>query len=147
MTLVGEGPHRPWIERFVAGAGLGAAVRLVGSVPHENLGRLLGQADLMVHLSPSETFGVASLEGIGAGLPVISLRNGGAASAWGEIEQLVGKLLPLEASHDDVARAAIELCTDDVRLDLRLGRRFVEERYSPRSVTSTLQDIYASALP
>jgi glycogen synthase len=142
LTIAGDGPHRPWVERFAAGSGLSGSLRLLGSVPHRDIGSHLAGADVFIHLSHSETFGIATLEAIGAGLPVVSLRNGGAESAWGDIEQAVGRLLPGEANATDVVDAVLSLEDDDSALDPALGRTLVEERFSASQIAEELADIY-----
>ncbi|MCH8217317.1 MAG: glycosyltransferase [Planctomycetes bacterium] len=146
LTIVGVGPHRPWVERFTAGAGLSRSVRLTGSVPHEKIGAFLDKADVLVHLSPSETFGIASLEAIGAGLPVVSLRNGGAESAWGDFEEVVGCLLPAGASAVDVAEAVVRLEERGDALDPQAGRRMVEGRFAPNQIADALIATYERVL-
>ena len=46
LTIVGEGPHRLWVERFTVGAGLSRSVTLAGSVPHGEIGAFLDKADV-----------------------------------------------------------------------------------------------------
>jgi len=143
LTIVGDGPHRQWVERFVAGSGMSQAVRMVGSVPHAAVGAYLDEADVMVHLSEAETFGISTLEAIGAGLPVVSLRNGGAESAWGDFEPSVGRLLSEDSDAADVAEAVKGLEDDRSSLNPKEGRELVEDRFSPERVASSLSEIYA----
>lgn len=143
LTIVGDGPHRSWVERFVAGSGMSQAVRMVGSVSHKMVGTHLNEADLLVHLSEAETFGIATLEAIGAGLPVVSLRNGGAESAWGDFERSVGRLLPHDSDAADVVEAVKGLEDDRSSLNPKEGRELVEERFSPERVAGSLSEIYA----
>lgn len=141
LALVGEGPFLSWVERFVSANGLNYAVENVGAVPHSELDRLLGGADVMVNMSPSETFGIASLEAIGAGLPVVSLRNGGAESTWGDIQPQVGRLLNVGASPTEVADA-VEQIREDRGLDLVFGRDQVLKRFSPETIAAALLEVY-----
>jgi len=142
LTLVGDGPLRKWIETFAASKGLGRSVELAGPVEHVQLGHYLGKADLMVHLSPAETFGIAPLEAIGAGLPVVSLRNNGALDNWGDIEGQCGSLLDLSSGPEQVAEAVVQFRDATDRLDPVYGRRVVEERFSAPVVARRLSDIY-----
>lgn len=142
LTLVGEGPYRSWVQRFVSANGLSQSVDLVGAVPHHEVGGYLDRADVMVHLSASETFGIASLEAIGAGLPVVSLRNGGAEDAWGDFESSVGRLLPDDAGAADVAEAVMELGDGGDALDAEYGRRQVETLFSADRVADLLLEVY-----
>ena len=142
LALVGAGPHRPWVERFVAANGLGEFVDIHGAQTHRRVGALLDEADVMVHLSPSETFGIATLEAIGAGLPVVSVRNGGAENAWGEIEVKVGRLLPAGCTQMDVVNAVVDLRERWETLDPIGGRDLVDRLYSPSVVAQRLTEVY-----
>lgn len=146
LTIVGEGPHRPWVERFASGHGFRNALVLTGALPHTEVGGHLDQADVMVHLSTSETFGIASLEAIGAGLPVVSLRNGGVEDALGELESEVGVLLDAQSDEHDVVGAVHAVGAGGDRLKPEMARSWVEDRYSAASVGSTLMSIYRSAM-
>lgn len=142
LTIVGEGPHRPWVERYASGRGFRSAMTVTGSLPHSSVGQFLDAADVMVHLSPSETFGIASLEAIGAGLPVVSLRNGGAQDAWGDIESEVGVLLDLSADAGDVVDAVSDIGSGALKLDPERARARVIESFSPDEVGRRLFEIY-----
>lgn len=142
LRLVGDGPLRGWIETYASTRAISDSVHLIGSVEHERLGIHLEESDVMVHLSPAETFGIAPLEGIGAGLPVVALRNEGSVGTWGDIEEQCGKMLPLEASPDEIADAIAELRDGPEGLNGAVGRQAVIDRFSPQIVATRLTDIY-----
>lgn len=142
LTLVGEGQLRKWIETFAIAKEINESVTLVGAVEHRDLGRLFDHADVMVHLSPAETFGIAPLEAIGAGLPVVSMRNQGATDTWGDFEAQVGSLLDLGTEPSRVADAVARLRDNGDALDPESARRMVEERYSPTAIADQLVTIY-----
>ncbi|MDP1846716.1 MAG: glycosyltransferase family 4 protein [Solirubrobacteraceae bacterium] len=75
LVLVGDGPHRPQVEAMVRAAGLSDAVRLTGRAtqiwPH------LADADVFALASPSEALGIAIMEAMAAGLPVVATDVGG----------------------------------------------------------------------
>jgi len=146
LRLVGDGPLRGWIETFATTRGIADSVHLEGSVEHERLGRYLSEADVMVHLSPAETFGIAPLEGIGAGLPVIALRNDGSLGTWGDIEEKCGAMLSLDASPEKIADVIAGLRDNPSRLDPAYGRKAVIDRFSPEIVASHLTEIYHRVL-
>jgi glycogen(starch) synthase len=142
LTIVGQGPLRGWIEDYAERKDISRSVRLIGGVTHDRLGPLLDEADVMVHLSRAETFGIAPLEAIGAGLPVVSFRNSGAVETWGDFESLAGVLLPLDSSPSEIVAAIARLRDSDHELDPVAARQMVIERYSPRSVALQLDEIY-----
>ena len=146
LTIVGDGTEAAWVRSRASDAGVGEAIRLVGPLPHHEIGSHLSEADLMVHLSPAETFGIASLEGLGAGLPVISMRNGGSEHTWGSIESIAGVLLDVGSDAPTVSDSVAELAHGPQRLDLAAARRHVEVTYSASAVADRLLDAYTKAM-
>ncbi len=72
LTLAGGGSALPDLRRMVARLGLGESVRLPGPVPHAQMFARLREASLYVFPSSFETFGIAPLEALAAGLPVVA---------------------------------------------------------------------------
>ncbi|MCE7080670.1 glycosyltransferase [Streptomyces sp. ST2-7A] len=68
LVLAGEGPERDRLRRLAADLGVADRVLLPGSLP---AAELLAAADVLVSPSPAETFGLAVLEAVAAGLPVL----------------------------------------------------------------------------
>ncbi|SFD23522.1 glycosyltransferase [Streptomyces aidingensis] len=69
VVLAGEGPEAEPLRRLAAGLGVADRVRLVGECDGPGVAGLLSAADVFVSCSPEETFGVAVLEALAAGLP------------------------------------------------------------------------------
>ena len=68
LLVIGDGPRRRALER----AAVGLPVRFVGHVPDpRSVARLLGEADVLVAPGPIETFGLAVLESLACGTPVV----------------------------------------------------------------------------
>jgi len=78
LVLVGKGPREGELRQRVAELGLGGRVRFVGRVNDDDLPAYYQAADLFVLPScePSETFGIAQLEALAAGLPVVGTELG-----------------------------------------------------------------------
>lgn len=142
LSIVGDGDQRNWVDRVCAKHGIEQAVSIYGSIPRSEVGKRLELADIMVHMSPRETFGISALEGLGAGLPVVSLRNGGSESTWGGVEESAGTILSGKVDPRSVAVAVDQLRQEQDRLDLRRVRRFVEESFSARVVGGQLHAAY-----
>lgn len=75
LVLVGEGPERAAAEEKAQALGLADQVRFLGR--RNNFVDDLRHADAFVLPSESESFGVAALEALSAGVPVFGYRVGG----------------------------------------------------------------------
>ena len=75
LVLIGDGPDRSECERLTRELDLQKEVIFLGK--QDCLVELLSSADLFLMPSQSESFGLAALEGMACGLPVISSSVGG----------------------------------------------------------------------
>ena len=75
LVLVGDGPDRDAAEREVDQLGLGKDVRFLGKV--DNVGDILRGSDVFLLPSATESFGLAALEAMACGVPVVASAAGG----------------------------------------------------------------------
>lgn len=75
LLLVGDGPDRFESERLVRELNLNDSVKFLGK--QDGLVEILSSSDLFLIPSQSESFGLAALEAMACGLPVISSSVGG----------------------------------------------------------------------
>ena len=75
MLLVGDGPERYLIEEFCRELNLSSRVIFLGKV--RDTSKVLELADLFLLPSETESFGLAALEAMSKGVPVISSNTGG----------------------------------------------------------------------
>ncbi|MFC4531305.1 glycosyltransferase family 4 protein [Sphaerisporangium dianthi] len=78
-TLVGDGPARGSMERFLRSHGMQRWVSLPGRYSREQIRELLASADVFVAPAPRESFGIAALEARAAGVPVVARTQSGVA--------------------------------------------------------------------
>jgi glycosyltransferase involved in cell wall biosynthesis len=71
LTVVGDGPELRRLRRLA-----GPTVRFTGRLPDANVARLLRSARALV-VTASEEFGIAAVESLASGRPVIALGDGG----------------------------------------------------------------------
>jgi N-acetyl-alpha-D-glucosaminyl L-malate synthase BshA len=112
LLMVGDGPDRSSAERLAFEKGFRDRVHFLGK--QDSVSDLLPLADLMIMPSEMESFGLAALEAMACRVPTIATRVGGVPEL---IEDGVnGRLFPV-GDVDGMAGAAIELLSDDVRLE------------------------------
>ncbi|MBL8932060.1 MAG: glycosyltransferase family 4 protein [Kineosporiaceae bacterium] len=113
-TVVGEGPDRRRLERYLDGPGAASAMRqwveLPGRWDAEAIRELYRGADLFVSAATLESFGIAALEARTAGVPVVA-RSG---TGVGEFVEH-GRHGLLVADDAALADAVLALCADPAR--------------------------------
>ena len=78
LKIAGGGIMRNGLEDYIKRNGMKSKVFLLGRIGRKELAKLAKESNSMVLLSTNETFGVAYIEAIASGCPVIATRNGGA---------------------------------------------------------------------
>jgi N-acetyl-alpha-D-glucosaminyl L-malate synthase BshA len=111
LVLVGDGPERPRAVDRVEDLGLQDQVVFLGK--HASVDELLACSDLFLLPSETESFGLAALEAMACGAPVVASRVGGLPEVVDDGEE--GFLLPL-GDLDGMAEAALSILADEDRL-------------------------------
>jgi N-acetyl-alpha-D-glucosaminyl L-malate synthase BshA len=111
LIMVGDGPDRSRAEQMCREKGLCEEVIFLGNV--KNPSEALSVADLFVLPSESESFGLAALEAMACGVPVISTNTGGLP----EVNRHgVTGMMSNVGDVEDMAKNARYLLSDDARL-------------------------------
>lgn len=76
LTLIGDGPARSVLEGRARELGLAGRCRFTGWLPPEQVRREIGAAHCFASASEYETFGLAFLEALACGRPVVGLAVG-----------------------------------------------------------------------
>ena len=71
LLVIGDGPERPALEQLA-----GPSVQILGRLPQDQVERLMGSCRAFVYAG-LEDFGIAPVEAMAAGAPVIALGRGG----------------------------------------------------------------------
>jgi L-malate glycosyltransferase len=139
LLIVGEGEERRSIEVEITKQNLGAYVRLAGL--RTDVPRLLADCDLLWLTSVSEGIPLTLIEGMAAGLPVVSTDVGGVSEVVATDE--TGLLVPA-ANDQHLAEAVLKLARDPV-LRQRLasaGKRRAFEQFSEDKMVAAYADLY-----
>lgn len=77
LTIVGEGPEEPNLRSLIAQYKLEKNICLAGKKNKSEIVELLNNSDVFISSSHLETFGVAALEAICCGVPVLAIDSEG----------------------------------------------------------------------
>jgi glycosyltransferase involved in cell wall biosynthesis len=72
VVIIGDGPERPQLEKFLRTNDLTEVVELVGRRSRDEIRTIFGRSDVFVAPANLESFGIAALEARCAGLPVVA---------------------------------------------------------------------------
>ncbi len=118
LILVGDGPLRADLTRLVAELGLAERVEFAGVQPPPVVAKLLARAQCAVLASRNEPFGIAAVEAMAVGTPVIATHVGGLREIVTDGE--TGLVVPVD--DERALAAALSRLTSDAELRQRLGR-------------------------
>ena len=143
LFALGDGPLRAELEHRVQHLGLGETVRFLGTV--EDVRPWLHTFDLVVQPSLREGQGLALLEAMAVGCPVIASRVGGIPEF---IEHQKTGILTTPGDSSALAGAICELAGDEERRNLlaRAARERVRSGYSLERMIRGVETVYDSQL-
>lgn len=132
LLIAGDGPDRAALAARAQARGIAERVRLMGSVPHDALPRLLAAADVMALASASEGLANAWVEALACGTPIVIADTGGArevvtspaagrivAREPGAFAAAIADLLANPPAQDEVAAAAAPFSWERNAVELR----------------------------
>lgn len=143
LLMVGDGPERTLSREIAIELGVERHVRYLGQM--DAVEEILSVSDLFLLPSSNESFGLAALEAMSTGVPVI----GTTAEGLPELVESgkTGYLLPV-GDVEGMARRAIETLTD-ARLHAAMGnaaRRLAVEQYEASQVVPRYVRFYEQVL-
>lgn len=143
LLLVGDGPDRSECERLCRQLDLCDDVKFLGK--QDGLVEILNSADLFLIPSQSESFGLAALEAMACGLPVISSSVGGLPELVKHNESgFIAEIGDIER----MAKYAIDLLSNEKKYDLfsKNARERAVQQFDVSKVVPMYEKHYESIL-
>jgi len=154
LTVVGQGVDREAMERVLQQWQARDKVCFTGSLDRSSVGEALSGADVMIHLSLGETFGLAPLEGLVSGLPLVATRTHGGLQTLGPaVEAGRALMLPVKPanrpSEEDVvlAVASLAACLSATRDQASVVRQAIIDRYGTKHFAELVQLVMRGESP
>jgi glycosyltransferase involved in cell wall biosynthesis len=153
LELIGDGPLRADVSRYLREQNLSHKVTVRGSLPHQQTLESIRSADLFVHhavRSPvdgdAEGLPLVLLEAMAAAVPVVTTSHAGIPEI---VQDHVTGRLVAEGDVAGMASAMVDLAArPDVRRRIGGGaRKLVVERHSPDAVRETLLSLLQPGTP
>jgi len=143
LVLVGDGPDLPLARQKVEQLGIRESVVFLGE--YTPVQELLSCSDLFLLPSSSESFGLAALEAMACGSPVVASRAGGLSEVI--VDGETGYLFKV-GNTDEMAEAGIRILGDDKhRKELsEAGRAFAVETFSSDRIVPRYEEYYQQVL-
>jgi glycosyltransferase involved in cell wall biosynthesis len=140
----GEGGYESRVRSQIRRLGLEGAVELPGFVEGTKKRSLLTGSSVFVLLSAHENFGLAAVEAMDAGLPLVISRG---VHIWPEVHKAGAGIVVQERTAREVAEALLRLLRDVAlrRERGRKGRELVRTAFEPTKVGRELVDLYRAA--
>jgi glycosyltransferase involved in cell wall biosynthesis len=140
LAIVGDGPARRDLEQEYANT----STVFTGALQGEELAAAFASADAFVFPSTTETLGMAMIEGLASGLPVLAARAGATGEVVNEGE--TGLLYDPHSDESLVAGVRKLVSDDDLRVQMGRRARAAAERRDWGSSTRTLRGYYEQAM-
>ena len=143
LVLVGDGPDRPRALKRAADLGLRDDVLFLGR--HGSVDEILSCADLFLLPSQSESFGLAALEAMACGAPVVASNAGGLPEVV--VDGVTGYLLPV-GDVDRMAEAGVRILSDSEHAKSlsQAARALAVERFSATAIVPRYETLYDRVL-
>jgi len=147
LLIVGDGPSRKNLEELAANLGLSEKIEFAGRIPNDRVFEYMKKMDIfaMPSVGEGETFGVAAVEAMATGMPVVASNIGGLPEV---VEDGVTGLLTIPGNSESLREALEFYIMNQARRyeDGIKARRTVEKKYDWRENALRMHELYRGLL-
>jgi len=144
LLIVGDGPDRQSLENLVRKLDLQQSIDFVGRLPQERIPHYMSACDIFTLPSLSEGFGLACLEAVSSGLPVVATGVGGLPDLIEDGKN--GFLIPARNVAELARKLVTLLESDELRQEISKNNREKAQKYDWSIVSHRIEEVYESVL-
>lgn len=142
FTIIGDGPEKQNLLGMIEKYHLSGVVNLVGQKTRDFIVNVLQEADVYVLSSSLETFGVAPVEALACGVPVIATDCGGSRSYMNDFNGLLIPVNDVKAMSE-----AISYMTEHYsEFDRKRIAEDCRQRFSSETIAKQLESIFEDVI-
>ena len=142
LTIFGEDDERAKIECIIKKYRLENRVKLMGMCSRGVIKEKLNNSDCFVLASRSETFGVAYIEALASGVPVIATKCGGPEVF---VHEENGCMIPVD-DLDELVSAMKYMYKSSIAFDREKISAEIKLKFSPECVSKKLLEVYKDVI-
>ena len=143
LKLIGDGPERENLELFCTRVGASDNIHFTGQLDKTEMVQEYQMANVLIHTSRHETFGIVYLEAMNSGLPVISFANDVSSDLLKGIQH--GYLVEMN-NVKSLSQKLIELYQNYHQLDFSTIRSAIQSKYSTSEAVQLYGYLYEDCL-
>ena len=142
FTIIGDGTEKEKLQEMIETYHLSDKVHLVGRKTRDYIVDALHEADVYILSSHSETFGVAPVEALACGVPVIATDCGGSRSYMNEFNGLMIPVNDVKA----MSGAISYMVEHYMEFDRKRIAEDCKQRFSAESIARQLEAIFEDVI-
>lgn len=142
LMMVGDGPEKEAAENLCYELGISDKVIFFGN--SNEIDKILSFTDLFLLPSETESFGLAALEAMAIGVPVISSNTGGLPEV--NIDGMSGYLSDV-GNTEEMAQNAIKILENqETLMDFKSNAKTIAKKFDIKNVVTLYENLYKEAL-
>ena len=138
LMIIGDGPEKARLEVLAEELKVKKQVEFVGAVERTKLPNLLQKAEAFVLPSNYETFGVAYIEALACGLPIITTKCGGPEDFY---EESLGYIVPT-GDLEGLSKAMNDMTINYGSFKSEDISKYIKEKFSNKVIVKKIKEVF-----
>lgn len=142
LIIIGDGPEKNNLINLSKSLGVEKQVKFIGAVKRENINKYLNKCSAFVLPSSFETFGIAYIEALACGLPIIATKCGGPEDFFNETMGYIIEVDNLES----LRKSMVSIMDNYEMFNKAEISKFIKKSFSEEIIVSKINNVYHEVL-